>query len=388
MERILVAILFSIPTLLSAQGGGFTGLVVDTAGEPVPFVTVIIQDADSVVVAAVLSTADGCFTLEKRPEKSSVVIVQHLSYQTAVLSGEQLLNFSTIAISEKENTIDDVVVKGERPLVTIVGNSLSYDAAALTRDRIVNTAYDVVRQLPGITGSDDELQLVGAGKFTIVINGQITSLSLSELYALLRSIPASQVRRVNVSYNAPARYNFNGAVIEVELVENTGYEGTTGELAADYLNEFYSGGRVCGSMNVEKERYSLSVIGNTHRRKSRSGDNMYSRHFFEDEYIDVFHNTRTTAKPTAYSLRTAADYRLRAGGNLNLSYYYSGSHSEGVANAENIFDGPGIERRVASTNDKKSNTHLHNLHFQYDGRLTAGADYTRYNNPDKGFYLD
>ncbi|MCC8034753.1 MAG: TonB-dependent receptor family protein [Rikenellaceae bacterium] len=388
MKSAILALLLSSPSFLFAQSGGYSHRVVDAAGEPVGWATVIVQDADSVVVEAVLSVADGRFSLDKRPADNSIIIIQHLSYQTVVVSGAELMASCAVTITEKENTIEDIVVRGERPLVTIVGNSLSYDAGVLTKDRIVTTAYDVVKELPGVTGSDDELQLVGAGNFTIVINGQITSMSLSQLYALLRSIPAGMVTRINVSYNAPAKYNFNGAVIEVELADNTGYEGTTGELSADYFNQFYSGGRVRGSMNVEKERYSLSVLGNVGRRKTRSGDDMYTRHYFEGDYVDITHDTRKTGKPTAYSIRAAGDYKPVGGGNLNLSYYYSGSTSTGVARAENLFDGVNISRRVASTNEKKSKTHLHNLHFQYNGKLTAGADYTRYNSPDKGLYRD
>ncbi|MCD7968859.1 MAG: TonB-dependent receptor [Alistipes sp.] len=388
MKKTLALLLLAIPVATLAQSGSFRGIVTDSQGEAVPYVTVVIQNPDSVMTEAVLTDAEGYFDLQHGFGDNHIIIVQHLSYNTAVLSGADLRRSRQITIHEKENTIDDIIVRGERPAVTIIDNKLSYDAQALTKDRIVNTAFDMVKEIPGITGTDDELQLVGASKFTIVINGQITSMSLSDLYTLLRSIPAGQVKRMNVAYNAPAKYNFNGAVIEVELMDNTGYEGVTGEVAADYVNNFYSGGKLRGSVNVEKERFSLNILGELGRRKSFGRDSTYSRHRYFGDDVDIYQTTARTGKPNNYSVRIGSDYKLHDGGNINFSYYYSGTNNNAVNTADNLFDGPGIERDVLSRSRLKSNTHLHNLHLQYDGLLSVGGDYTRYNSPDRGHYTD
>ena len=80
----------------------------------------------------------------------------------------------------------------------------------------VDNAYDAVKELPGVTEMNGGLQLAGQG-VTVILNGKVTTLSVEQLYTLLRSIPASRIEKAEVMYNAPARYQVRGALINVQL---------------------------------------------------------------------------------------------------------------------------------------------------------------------------
>lgn len=113
------------------------------------------------------------------------------------------------------------MITGERPVVKASQGKLVYDLPRLIRDLPVDNAYDAVKELPGVTEMNGGLQLAGQG-VTVILNGKVTTLSVEQLYTLLRSIPASRIEKAEVMYNAPARYQVRGALINVQLKQNRG----------------------------------------------------------------------------------------------------------------------------------------------------------------------
>ena len=113
---------------------------------------------------------------------------------------------------------------------------MKYDVPQLMKDKSVSNAFEVVKQLPGIIGGSDEIQLLGAGSPQIILNGQLTTMSVDQLITMLKSIPSSRVKNVEVMYNAPAKYNIRGAVINVILDKGTtDSTALQGEVGVDYL---------------------------------------------------------------------------------------------------------------------------------------------------------
>ena len=94
-----------------------TGKVVDTNRKPIEGATIVMQLPDSTYLGAVISAADGTFILEPEPE-SYQLIVQHLLYQTRLVKG-QARDAGIIALEPKDYNLEEVVIKGERPFVTV-----------------------------------------------------------------------------------------------------------------------------------------------------------------------------------------------------------------------------------------------------------------------------
>lgn len=69
----------------------------------------------------------------------------------------------TIRLVAKDYELEGIVVKAERPQVKVENGALKYDVPQLMKDKSVSNAFDVVKQIPGIIGGSDEIQLLGAG---------------------------------------------------------------------------------------------------------------------------------------------------------------------------------------------------------------------------------
>ena len=131
-----------------------------------------------------------------------------------ITGGERTLSADSIITSDARldsiyQSLPEVMITGERPVVKALQGKLVYDLPRLIRDLPVDNAYDAVKELPGVTEMNGGLQLAGQG-VTVILNGKVTTLSVEQLYTLLRSIPASRIEKAEVMYNAPARYQVRG----------------------------------------------------------------------------------------------------------------------------------------------------------------------------------
>ena len=134
-----------------------------------------------------------------------------------------------------------VLAEIERPVVKAEQGKLVYDVPRLVGSLPVDNAYDAVKNLPGVVSMNDALTL-GGQPVTVVINGKVTTLSVEQLYTLLRSIPASRIEKAEVMYNAPARYQVRGALINVQLKQTAdGPSSWQGELYGKYNQKHYEG---------------------------------------------------------------------------------------------------------------------------------------------------
>jgi hypothetical protein len=77
-----------------------------------------------------------------------LLIVQHLLYQTKQVKG-QTADAGIITLEQKDYNLDEVVIKGERPLVKVENGRLGYDLSALSEKQSVNNAYEAIIKLPG-----------------------------------------------------------------------------------------------------------------------------------------------------------------------------------------------------------------------------------------------
>ncbi len=164
MYRIIISLLFAAFLSVSASAGqtrSVTGAVHDTEGDPIQYATVILQDADGQFADAAVTDSLGRFSFNTALQ-SFRMVAQHVLYEDNTVDGLDADNF-IIILARRDNEIDEIVVKGERPLVKVSSGVLAYDVEQVTRGKVVTTAYDAILELPGVREEDGSLVLGGAG---------------------------------------------------------------------------------------------------------------------------------------------------------------------------------------------------------------------------------
>ena len=347
-----------------------TGKVVDTNQQPVDGATIVMQLPDSTYLGAAISAADGTFKLESEPENYQL-IVQHLLYQTRLVKG-QTRDAGIIMLEPKNYNLDEVVIKGERPLVKVENGRLGYDLSVLSERQVVNNAYEAISKLPGVQESNGALSLAGASSLTIVLNGKPTTMTADQLETLLRNTPVDRVEKAEVLYSAPPEFHVRGAVINV-VMKRSNNNTFQGELNTYYQNRYFNSGGANGNFRFSTPKVTLDVMYGADNVKIMEYTELFSKHTLNDKVYEITQNEKLSTKSWMHNVRTALEYNINEKNHLNVAY--TGSFTPDK-DGRSIADGSFQQ----STLEKYTENKMHNIALQYSSGfgLELGGDYTRY----------
>ena len=366
----IIAGLFIYAGFASSVFSQTTGKVVDTNQQPVEGATIVMQLPDSTYLGATISAADGTFILEPEPEDYQL-IVQHLLYQTRQVKG-QTRDAGIITMEAKDYNLEEVVVKGEKPLVKVENGRLGYNLSVLSEKQVVNNAYEAITKLPGVQESSGILSLAGANSLTIVMNGKPTTMTAEQLETLLRNTPVNRVEKAEVMYSAPPELHVRGAIINVVMKRSNDYS-FQGELSTYYQNKYFSSGGANGNFRLSTPKVTLDVMYGTDNIKMLEYTELFSRHTLSDKVYEITQNEKLSSKSWVHNVRTALEYNINKKNHLNVVYtgsFIPDGHNRSIA------DGSFQQSNLDKFTDNKMN----NITVQYSSGigLEVGGDYTRY----------
>lgn len=371
----IIAGLFIYAGFASSVFSQTTGKIVDANQHPVEGATIVMQLPDSTYLGATISAADGTFMLEPEPENYQL-IVQHLLYQTRQVKG-QARDAGVITLESKDYNLEEVVIEGERPFVTVEQGKLSYDISAISEKHIVNNAYEAICKLPGVQDRNGKLLLVGAKDVTVILNGKASTLTQEQLIEMLKNTSASQVQTAEVMYNTPPEYHVRGAAINIvtaKVDDNT----IQSELSASYSNQYFSS--YSGNVNflLTKGKSSLNVSYNPGYSHIMTVMDLASQHTYDGKVYDITQTQKINTKGWKHNIYAEYGYQINEDNELSVGY--NGALSD---NGKGTIDVNGNFQN--SHNDKLQDSRLHNVFARYSSGfgLDLGVDYTDYTMNDK-----
>ena len=394
MKRtIYYMILCLLMSLGEIMAQGISGKVMDGKEQPVDGVAVILQTLDSVYVDAVVTDTIGDFRLNHPLDQSYRLIFQHILYNM-VEKEITTANVGTVVLEEKDYQLAEITVKGERPQVKLEGGKLTYDVPQLMKDKTATNAFEIIKDLPGLIERNDNLELVGASRLNIILNGQLTTMSADQLIQLLKTMPASRVEKAEVMYNAPAKYNVKGALLNVVLSKNESETPSwQGETGVDYTQYRHAGGDAHVNLLYTNKGFSIDFLLNGNKRRDVMGEDMLARHTLNSGMTEISQHNRALVHVNRGTVRLGMDYTFANEDKLSLAYYLKGDKVLSDRDAfTSYLDLSKPENKSESTSLVRDDGHsaIHNIRLQYDGHagISAGADFTRYHSPSVLDYQD
>lgn len=266
--------------------------------------------------------------------------------------------------------LNEVVVNGEKPVVTGQGVVMVVDLPALVSDKPVSNVLEALSYLPGVVNNNGMIGLAAASDVTIILNGELTNIPLQNLYQLLYNTPVDRLKNVEVMYTAPARYHVIGAMINVVLKTPTPLDGLRGQVRAGYNQAHYAsyGGGLAATYAVGDWSFDLNY--GLSRSKTWNHEETSSNHLYKGHRTMIEDDMRRTSENWTNTIYASALYRrLRLTYNGQISSSVKGwSLSDGTLGSfanQYTFDGP---------------INYHNIAVRYTASfgLTAGGDFTHY----------
>ena len=271
MKRSTVALVFlsllcSVATGYAKNEGKIKGRLLDkTNHSPVAYAAVIVRTLpDSTVKFTALTDTLGTFSFELVPEGDYIVSTQMVGYKPAkteriAVKQKEVHELGEISLENFE--LKTVVVNGKRPFI-----EQKADRTVLNVDGSINSvgesAYEIVKKAPGVyVDKDDKISLRGKQGVLVMINDKPTHLSEADLANYLKGLQGSEIEKIEIIVNPPARYDAagNSGIINIKTKKNL-KPGFNGSVNAGITQGKKTGGD--GGLNLNMRKGRLNVFGN------------------------------------------------------------------------------------------------------------------------------
>lgn len=189
-----------------------------------------------------------------------------------VTAQQPAARLGTIVISNASNLLAEVVVKAQRPLVKNEIDRLSYDIQNDDESK-TKTVMEMLRKVPLVSvDGENNVKVKGSSSFKIYKNGHPDPTLSTNAKEVLKAIPASMIKRIEVITEPGAKYDAEGvsAILNIVMVENTATSGVTGTVSAGASTQGFN---ASGYLTTQIGKVVTSINYGYHRRPRWAGKN-------------------------------------------------------------------------------------------------------------------
>ena len=212
---------------------------------------------------------DGKFQTPLNNIGTYIIVMQSIGKAPAekvfTLSDERkVMDLGVLFMQDNNLRLEEVTVTAQKPLVKAEIDRIIYcledDPEAQT-----NNTLEMLRKVPMVTvDGEDKIELKGSSNFKVYMNGKPSNLLSNNPSVVLKSMPASSVKNIEVITEPGVKYDAEGigGIINIIMVKNT-LQGYTGSVSLNTITN----GRIFGSgyLSLKAGKFGLSANYNCDR---------------------------------------------------------------------------------------------------------------------------
>ena len=416
MKRFLIisAILL---TAVSAQGQTtvVTGCIVDSltrAGEPAAILQFFKAEDPSKPITYTTTDDSGHFRQVLSAKGAYRMLFSNMGRKQRnivfTLKGQDTLGLGTILVEDDVQTLKAGSITAQKTLVQMDVDKITYKIEDDV-DSKTSTVLEMLRKVPMVSvDGQDNITVNGSSNFQVYVDGKPNQMISSNPSAILKTMPASFVRKIEVVTNPGARYDAEGVggVLNITTSSNRseggnpmdGQYGSIGGMGTTRGG----GGNVFYSLQRGKWAFSMN------------GQAMYNRN--KDTFTDIERKQTTTDGDITTFSHSETDINIPMfTGSMNLSYEidslnlisagagwmhfgmeYDGINSTLINGPDYSFDYDGTTYTRNTSNNITANAdyqHLWSgmpersfiLSYQFNGNPSANDTYNTFDNSGSHF---
>ena len=264
MKRILSLIIVSAlccsPLFAKKQAEGtVTGIVSDTAGNPLEFATVFLTDGEGKVAAGTSADENGAFSL-KAAVGTYTLTASLIGYKDATVEvriGTQPQQMGPIMLEEDSQLLEGATVEAIMPKTKLKGEGLQTGVRGSVLEN-VGSANDVLAKTPGLIKGKDGIEVIGKGAPLIYINGHKVT-DAGELDRL----QSNEIQSVEVITNPGAQYDATvRSVVRIKTIRRQGDGfGFNFDASDSQALDWAEGNRPASNLNVNYRTGGVDLFG-------------------------------------------------------------------------------------------------------------------------------
>ncbi len=372
--------------------GNIYGRVTDKIlNEPLPYVTVVVKDLKGEIITGAVTDDTGKFEIHKIPEGRCNVTIQYIGYKaftTEINITKDNVDFDlgNILLEEDIASLDEVNIIAERSTieqrldkkVINVGKDLSTAGP---------TASDIMNNLPtvSIDQQSGEISMRGNENVRVMVDGKLSNIPTAQL---LKQIPSSSIKQIELITNPSAKYNPEGmsGIINIILHKN--------------VNMGFNGNASVGLTFRENAKFNAGLGMNYRNGKFNLYTNL-SNNVSKNENTGLISRSLNNSREAIHFLDNSKSNLVKVG----LDYYLNEKNTISFFTNQNFYDGSGVGSSTVSYLDQPSLNQKQLFYFdnenissQYnfdykltfektDHSLELEADYNVFSNETDGKYV-
>jgi ferric enterobactin receptor len=348
-----------------------TGQVVDSiSGAKLEYATISVIDSAGKTITGATTNATGKFSMPIASYGRYDFLLESIGYAPKTLHitvrDKETRDLGKLTLRKSAQDLAAVTVTARAKLIDNKIDKMVFNAE---RDITSQTgvATDVLKKIPQVSVDvDGNVQLAGNGSIRFLINGKPSNAYGANITDVLQSIPANQIKSVEVITNPGARYDAQGlgGIINIILKQNNA-RGVNGSLSTSVGTRNDN-----GSFNFTARRDKLGVnafvSGNYRRPVSTKTNN--SRTSFDDQgqTISVLKQVgQTELTRQGAQMGGGFDYTFNDKNSISASLNYGTykNKNEGLINQDFVTDLQ--DQQTINTTGNRSRFHYTTTSFNY-----------------------
>lgn len=377
-KLVLIFLLLQVSWVAFSQNHiDINGEVINALGEKLSGATVILIDSNSgQTIKATFTDEEGRYEFNHVIANTFFLEIQFVGYKKntsrVFLVNDAILKIPKIILEEEVNTLKEVVVSSQKAFV-----SQKADRIIVTPDALITntglSAFEVLEKSPSVTiGFNNAITIRGKIGVMILINNKPTNLSSDDLVNYLKSIPATDIEKIEIMNNPPAMYDAagNAGIINIILKKNSA-KGINGSVNLSYGQGKF--GRTNNSFNLNYRIKNWNFFTNLNIGQNKSFQDLtITRNYFTPtgELSSIFkQNSYITPNSKTNSYKIGTDFYATS--KTTFGFVWSGFSNPSERNTTNtaiVLDGNRqLVNTISSENPmeidfKNSNLNLNMTH--------------------------
>lgn len=254
-----------------------TGVVADSVtheGEPYATLTIARADSAAKPVKQALTDIKGRFSISTSGTGSYLLMVRSMGRKPmqrayTVDATTRTIDLGTLLLQDGGNQLETVEVVAYKPLVKADVDKIAYSVED-DPEANTNTVIEMLKKVPMVTvDGQDNIRVNGNSSFKIYVNGKPNNMMTKNPKEVLKSMPASSIKKIEVITNPGPKYDAEGVGGILNIVtEGKGPEGYNATFSGRANNSSYGGGLYA---TVKQGKLTMSVNYNASSNHSPKG---------------------------------------------------------------------------------------------------------------------
>lgn len=367
--------------------GNISGTVVDKLSQqPIPYATISVKSkADNKTVTGVVTDEKGEFQIKGLEDGQYIVEIQFVGFQTytkeiTLARGERNIKLGTIELTENVTELEGVEVVAERSTieqkidrkVVNVGKDLTAAGA---------TASEIMNNIPSVNvDQDGNLSLRGNQNVRVMVDGKLSNVPVAQL---LKQIPSSAIKSIELITNPSAKYNPEGmsGIINIILHKNANI-GFNGNLSLGLNNGNRAKFNSNLDLNYRNGKFNIyGNYGNNIGKYTNRGEILR----YDDNSAQLFKNLNNNK---SHLFKVGLDFYLND--NNTISFFTNQNTFNGKADGSaNVlsYDNPSLNQSQLFNNENDNRSGQYNFDYRHkfakEGHtIELEVDYNEFTNDE------